>query len=660
MKFDKELLIKHHFWILAGTFLLFWLVSLLIVQFSTASAVVTAADEYKKSTEVLTPFATNAVNTTTYLPPWNFYEKLYRDHKDIIWANAWEKQKSLFTWPGEFRDYWEQAASFKDWIDGFADQETRSNRLSSFVKLYRSQFNRLMGSVYPVEFKNGEAGFDEMMVPRLAGGGGGSRSAKGGFGPPGGLAGPPGLEGGGLPTKQGGAAAPMGQSVKTFFSERPTLEEAWLAQEDYWVKKEILDVISRTLDSEAVFTKVNAGDKTAPGATTEPKKEDSGNPDLVVDYLGWNRSWEIHLLITKDKDDRYFVSPASTIKNIDPSRRYLAVGNPKTKQPMRFHIVQRVPNNKDSIDSKIEVNLEPLAPDSPPKAFGDQVARRALDNFDPNLPFTLMQEFEWANSPIRRIDEIRLGAQSHRTSYKTLNANNNFHDPEDSPAPAPAKAAPAPTGGGKTSAGGKSSPGKPGLASRGADAGADRPLTSFNSLERARYLQVNGQCRHVPIGLVVVMDQDHIHELLAELTNSRLRFQITQVEFHHVSGIQSLNAQQLTQEKPVEKTPQLGRFGGTGPGGPATSNGPVTSPTDTSDGSLVEVCIYGIAALYERYSPPGIGRPANPTPGAGGRGGPAGPAAGGPGGQPGKGGPGGPPPAGGTPPAGGAPKDKPN
>ena len=64
-------------------------------------------------------------------------------------------------------------------------------------------------------------------------------------------------------------------------------------------------------------------------------------------------------------------------------------------------------------------------------------------------------------------------------------------------------------------------------------------LTSPHKLLRNRYLYVTKQCRHLPIAMLLVVEQEHIHDLLVALTDSKLRFQVTQIQFRHVKGIAS-------------------------------------------------------------------------------------------------------------------------
>ena len=104
MKFDKELLLKHKFWIVAGAFLLTWLIGFFMVWANASGDVEEARKKFTGATTQLKDFTANlpnVVNVNTFLGPWNAYETKFRNHKDAIWHIAWNGQKSLITWPHE-------------------------------------------------------------------------------------------------------------------------------------------------------------------------------------------------------------------------------------------------------------------------------------------------------------------------------------------------------------------------------------------------------------------------------------------------------------------------------------------------------------------------------------------------------------------------------
>src|SRR5262249_24851854 len=67
--------------------------------------------------------------------------------------------------------------------------------------------------------------------------------------------------------------------------------------------------------------------------------------------------------------------------------------------------------------------------------------------------------------------------------------------------------------------------------------GAANSNLTPNGLERLRYLDRTDQVRHMAIGMVLVVDQAHIQDVLRALANSRLRFQPTQYDWTRCHGV---------------------------------------------------------------------------------------------------------------------------
>ena len=193
----------------------------------------------------------------------------------------------------------------------------------------------------------------------------------------------------------------------------------------------------------------------------------------------------------------------------------------------------------------------------------------------------------------------------------------------------------------------------------GMPAGAMPPRTEeskVNKISRLRYMHVTPQCRHLPIAMRLVVDQSNIHEILAAVANSALRIQVTQVQMQHAGGGATANRNPLpmaggmvgmfgvaggppmaggpppmTGGNPGMIPPPAfagfmlgGRMGGGGGMSPPKGVGPeagddvkggaVKGGTGAKviDGAqLVEITIYGIATLYERF-PPRPGTPQKP------------------------------------------------
>lgn len=194
--------------------------------------------------------------------------------------------------------------------------------------------------------------------------------------------------------------------------------------------------------------------------------------------------------------------------------------------------------------------------------------------------------------------------------------------------------------------------------------------TTLNNLDINRYTDVSDQVRHMPVAMVVVVDEEHVPELLAAFVNSKLRIQITQYHWQHCRDhMNPANMEETPQNAPMPGTrertampgpissgptrssqgtiagqrygvnnpallgrpgggersgrmpgpmPSAGRMPGPGPSGPQRPYGPAGGPFNrgpTSSGAvsededeqedlnLLEVAVYGLASLYERYPP---------------------------------------------------------
>jgi hypothetical protein len=375
------------------------------------------------------------------------------------------------------------------------------------------------------------------------------------------------------------------------------MEEIWLAQEDFWVKRELLKIVQAALDEYATFKPVEI-----------PKDEPMPEGNYLSRHRFRNPNWEITLLIEKAKEKGAMVtaiSPHSTIKNIAASKRTQLVANSRTGKGLRFLLSQKGPG-------------VPLVVEGEPIPYGGSVEfKRAtfVDTIDFANPFTLKQVLEWATSPIRRIDDLRTAKNSHRLAAKALVVNPQISkEPEKQEVPDTKPEMP----GGPPSGMPMNPNGQTG-ASVAVGAGAT-PL----GFERERYILVNDQCRHLPVALVLEVDQAAVNDVLIAISNSPLKIQVAQVQLLHVhdSGPASPGGDDLASgpappsqgtvgEGAVGSGGSAGKRPGSAPGGPKFPGGfpgaPGGSPATASlteeaaeDNNLFELTVYGVAILYER------------------------------------------------------------
>jgi hypothetical protein len=646
-KIDKEFLLKNRFWVLLGSAGLLALVCLLTLLFVGSSEGGVRQTRYEKSRKEVIDKSKSKPKNESFVTPWKKYTKIFTDQKDGVWNMAWDTQKDMFTWPDS--NDTPLSKLMKYYVDPEKNPDLKREdypthlftlsdpqRKEYATHLYTDQFgipddknlegHVLLEIVGPVEFNGGQDGFKRIVGPAMSGNaGGGSTSGKmGGMPSPGGMGGAGGLPGG------GGSAGDRAFTDVFPKNAVPTMEEMWLVQEDFWVKRAMLQIVRDVLDKTAHFEPVEI-----------PKEEplDKAIADKVVArYRFRSINWEITLLIeeTMDKGIRTTaISGHSTIKNVNASKRTLLVANGRTGKGLMFKL-------KQGGDARtITVEGVPLAWDERVE-FKKSIPVASIDL---KKPFDMDQELEYATSPIRRIDELRTAKNSHRLAFKPLKPNEAIFNKEAEPKTSSAGGSPSVPGGG-SGGGAPAMPSGMGTgagAAGGSDAAASLTSATPNGLERNRYILTNEQCRHLPIGMVVIADQAAINEVLIAMANSPLRIQITQVHLMHVRDPGPSAAAESSSSTPNGMDPRTGKprppmpnggfpTGGFPTGGfPGGVGGPSATPENAmEDNNLFELTVYGVATLYERpkekaktdavpaapaVAPPAAPAPTTPAPG---------------------------------------------
>lgn len=596
---DAEALKKHQFWIVLGAFAVLWIVAVVMVKVSANDGPKKKFDAAKTS---IKGALSKGVKTEAYQKPWNEHGKKFRDHKDVIWKQAWDQQKDMYTWP----DSMKIQPQYIDDTFGPTTETDLDNRTRYRTTWYDEQF------VYAPDEK--EKGFAPYVAP--------VEFAGGNF---------------------------FGIFPKQVWDRgvTPTREEIWLAQEDYWVRREMLIIIRNALDSVALLKEVPPKD---------PKAKEELPPGVVLKKVFRNSIWELTLLFEPKEagGKALVVSEKSTIKNINAAERTMLLANPKTNRGLPFRVVQ------PPGFFEIQVSGEPL-----PYGASTEIKKRwsvsPVDPMNATKPMVVEQVLDWEISPIRRIDQLALAHHSHRTVTAGLKVNEALKkldpDPDGGTEGAPAAGAPGTEGAGATGSNPMAAMSKMGPSmgmggAMGPGAGGG-DVTRINGIPRERYMHVTPQCRHLPIAMRLVVDQAHIHDVLAAIANSRLRIQVTQVTLHHTVDQRPTpvaaagGAAGGTTRPPTGggtsgglgdpggmsgmMSAMMGRFGGGGSGGltgrpfqpgqtgrqvgegvmggsggaPGVAGGSGGQAAgggmfqDTAQ--LVELSVYGIASLYERF-----------------------------------------------------------
>jgi hypothetical protein len=579
-KLDIQTLKKHRFWIGLGVFGLFFLILLILLPTIMGSIASQARAAFNTSQAAVTRLnkAPNDFANGLWEDPLKKQEGVVKKRKSVVWKEAWHTQDTLMTWPGD-----RTAPLDKELADAYFLDPIKEDR-------YRRHYAETLYADQWSEFKNA-------IVPAYY---------------------------------QGGSYEAVLHPITTWEHAPPTSEECWLAQEDLWVKRELVDIIRNAIQATKRFDKVEV----------DTKKEPPPEGTLAVHRFR-NPNWEVTLFLRKEKDG-LVISSDSTIKNISADHRRLPLAG----------VVLRVEQTKGGA-TRGPVDLvaegEPLPWGENPVVINKKSTQ--VPEFNPADPLEVQQDLNWSTSPIKRLDRIEIGnkdARSHRFAKVALVAKAAPGAKEENKDTPPSSNTPGSPGSGNPMYG-------PGMTSSPTGpTGSSKPGTeSKSTVDRERYIDLSDQVRRLPVAMVLVVDQAHIQDVLAAVSNSRLRIWTTQYLWEHVRGIQppSSGQSQLRTEGPSRPSAgPAGKYGmGSRPpgglsspmgpgsglppgfGGPTSpmSPGPTTTPpgtgdtgnrptgfvADEDDPNLVQLVVYGIASLYERY-PPKAAPGQTPTPGS--------------------------------------------
>src|SRR5258708_27942961 len=122
VQFDKELLIKHHFWILLGSSILLALIALIMLPSSVGQTVEKEEKTFNSNKEALTKL--NQPKNEKWVKAFEVQDGVVKGKKDEVWGDSWKVQETMMTWPDSLEDKWSPRYQyFGDEIDVFDRQE---------------------------------------------------------------------------------------------------------------------------------------------------------------------------------------------------------------------------------------------------------------------------------------------------------------------------------------------------------------------------------------------------------------------------------------------------------------------------------------------------------------------------------------------------------
>jgi hypothetical protein len=546
MKMDKENFIKYHFWYMLGLLVPLIFLALIMLWTGTAGAISAKQAEIEKSKTTLGGVVKGEARNQKWTDALKKKLEAITGQESKNWKAAWEPQADIMTWPPGDLSEKMKGAYFGDPIEAPLRREYPKE------EQYASQIDPIIEIVQPVNSRGEGA-----------------------------------VQCGGT-----GTWPTFLRTADWSSDPTPSAEEIWLAQEDLWVQRELLRVVRETNDSVARLRKLD-----------NPPKIDKAQQEIDHQVFA-NPTWRIEVALQGEVPKLRLRWQAT---NVSKQRQVLGIN---------FTVAFRGTKATDTLF----LDGEPLGPNqsTDPK---DRPLGGQLEIDRPEGVESVTQVFDWRTVPVKRIDQIALGHHSQRLQSRGLKSAPVFTKTAD----AKAGAAPAP-GAPPSGPRGKAPP-----AAGGAGPQNSADFTEAG-LARDRYMELpTAYVRRMPVALELVVDQTSIQDVLTAMANSKLRVQIAQWHWVRFYGdikpkIETIVAQDGEVKPPAAAPPAAtgigpgGLFGGLGGGrfrapqlgrqapsvggraGGSTARGPRPA-MEEQEWQLVELSVYGVASLYERYPP---------------------------------------------------------
>jgi hypothetical protein len=569
-KFDKDKLIKHRFWILSGCFLLLVLIPLIVFASGVSDTVKTAVDKYNSKSKDLKNLKDSDIKNDSWVEAYKYQDGLIDARKNEVWKEAWLPQGDFMTWPRALEREWSQKyAYFGDPID---DRDADKFTLEYQTQLAPMELYALVDPVRP----NGKGGFD-----------------------------------GAVQFHSGDPDAILHLRNDFTHQKPPTDADIWLLQEDLWVKRELLRIVAEANYVVSLFREVPMAPAPGKAATPPPAAKDAKDTKDAKDAPAPAKEAKdtkdgkaappeapkspaqapTAVLVTSDPNHKRFRNPYweldLTLSTNSSGKRLLkgTVTNiSKRRQPLEctFRVYlgdySSAPGLLEVIHDPVSVGEKVTIPET---VLPDSLSGGGLAGVEEVLT--------WRTAPVKRIDRVEMGEAAHdsRTVYRSLKPPRWLNVKKDDTQSAPPPNAP--QGPGTT------------MPMFGKGNTADSSTTK-NGLIINRYLDTNEQVRHLPVGLVVVADEDLMAYLLGAFTNSKLRIETTQYHWTHIrEKIRPQEQQETASNRPTTGSPAPGVAPGVAPGGnkfTGNRGGPMTPgspPGGSGSGSFNPGMMGGLA-----------------------------------------------------------------
>ena len=209
-KIDKEMLKKHHFWLLFAPVGIF----LLIAWYGLAAEVPDTIDDTKKKYETKQKeyAAKKELQPRKALDDCDKQLRVTDVQRTKMWHEGWAEQKDLFVWPVGYADQQKAIVNRHKFGDEIPEQPFAVRDQFRDPKVYPNEYKQLVKLLEPIQYRGGQ--WEKIL------------------------------------------------RYKETWGVVPSSEDMWLAMEDLWVQRELLLAIHKVNVDAARFTKVDSKGET--------------------------------------------------------------------------------------------------------------------------------------------------------------------------------------------------------------------------------------------------------------------------------------------------------------------------------------------------------------------------------------------------------------
>ena len=536
---NNDALKKHHFWILFGLVPLFVLIAIVMISSSVGGKVKEQQDKIQAAKTDLQ--SKNSPKSKGLLSEWDKVIETVDGKRGGLWKQNWDKQKDLFTWPtsADFRNF-----AVKEKVDGKDVDKPVNLEDLSFGKYIPNNNEQY------AEFKKPEFYLAEFSTKGL------TKAAPGQLGMADRIE----------PTEFKGGWQQHLRHVNDWGQRAMISDQIWLIMEDIWVQRSLLNAIKSVNDQMGSFERVRYADK-GDKVIDDPGSKTGPHDPLRRKFR--SRTWEVSIEVAKKGNRQYL---KGTLENITERLQVLGIGKQMTLkvwldakrdqdgnielaadgqpnvegiEPVEFKIGSEfLPGkggnkkikDKDGKEIEVPANVVAMQPDESDEKNFNKYPNLIQVGTTVTEITRVEQKFDRQTVPIRRIEAMQLGKLDSR--YQALGSlkppNVETFKALAALAAAPTATATNPTFGGvasgsRPSATAGSMGDMMGYSGGGGGLSGGGPLSVVIDGNFRRYVDVTEQVRRMPIGMVVVVDQSYIQDVLLAFANSPLRFQVTQV-----------------------------------------------------------------------------------------------------------------------------------